>query len=256
VDRVQKLEARLLAALDAGETISTAAAVEIMIDAGTTDLRGQEIVSVALDVVGDTGDLSEFEQATVALMRDWVSNGTRGLGAMRRDREGPGQNTSGLEYEDRPAVVFMDLWWDRMIDALLPQITAVEAFMVGGRHDLPNRIGSAFNGGYYGYVHRVLQMALEQSANPYQVLRCAGTGTLAGCRAALVESIRATIAELGEDMAQWDGTDNARGSNAGETREQDDAIGFDSIGVAGVPNIHWQNRPTYQQVVQPQQRRE
>ena len=216
--------------------------VQIMIDAGTTDLRGQEVLPRVFEVLGDVSDLSTSEQEVVQLMKDWVANGPDGLGAMRRDRGGPGLDVDSLQYEDRAAVAFMDRWWNRMIDAVLPQLVEVEdtGVMVGGRHNAPGTNGSAFQGGYYGYVLRVLEMALGQSGAPYRQLACAETGALADCRAALVTSLQETIADLGADMAQWD-----------PSLEADDAINATALGLADPPNIHWQNRPTWQQVVQP-----
>ncbi len=112
--------------------------------------------------------------------------------------------------------------------------------MLGGRHNAPGANGSAFQGGYYGYVLRVLEMALGQSGAPYRRLACAGTGDLSDCRAALVASLQETITDLGNDMAQWD-----------PSLEENDAIDHTALGLADPPNIHWQNRPTWQQVVQP-----
>jgi len=86
----------------------------------------------------------------------------------------------------------------------------------------------------------VLQMARGESAAPYRQLQCAGTGDLGDCRAALVASLQATIAQLGSDMSSWD-----------PTLEADDAINHTALGLADPPNIHWQNRPTWQQVAQP-----
>jgi hypothetical protein len=84
-----------------------------------------------------------------------------------------------------------------MVDTVLPQITAVRG---GSGHNAPGGGGSAFDGGYYGYVRRV----------------------------------------LGTDMGAWD-----------PTLEADDAINHTALGLADPPNIHWQNRPTWQQVIQP-----
>lgn len=242
--RSQLLERRLLSfRTQEGSPLHTRASmVETMIDAGTTDLRGQEILPRAFEVLGDVSDLSSFEQEVVQLMKDWVIHGPRELGAMRRDRDGPGLDTESLLYEDHAAVAFMDGWWNNMIDEVLPQITAVEALgvMVGGRHNAPGGNGSAFQGGYYGYMRRVLDMALGQSSAPFQQLRCAETGVLADCRAALVTSLQRTVADLGTDMSAWD-----------PTLESDDAIDHSALGLADAPNIHWQNRPTWQQVIQP-----
>jgi len=182
-------------------------------------------------------DLGGFEQEVVQLMKDWVVHGPSGLGSMRRDRDGPGLDTESLVYEDHAAVAFMDVWWDHMVDTVLPQITAVRG---GSGHNAPGGGGSAFNGGYYSYVRRVLDMALGQSGAPYQQLKCADTDVLDGCRDALVVSLQRTIADLGTDMNTWD-----------PTLEADDAINHTALGLADPPNIHWQNRPTWQQVVQP-----
>ncbi len=244
VYRSELLSRRLEAfrAQDGTPLHTRASMVQIMIDAGTTDLRGQEVLPRVFEVLGDVSDLSSFEQEVVQLMKDWVANGPLGLGAMRRDRGGPGLDVESLLYEDHAAVAFMDRWWNRMIDAVLPQLVDVEdaGVMVGGRHNAPGANGSAFQGGYYGYVLRVLEMALGQSGAPYRRLACAETGDLPNCRAALVASLQETIMDLGSDMSQWD-----------PSLEADDAIDATALGLADPPNIHWHNRPTWQQVVQP-----
>ncbi len=244
VHRSQLLERRLQAVREApgNPSLTRADMVQIMTDAGTTDLRGQEVLRQVFTLLDDVSDLDAFEQQTLQRMQQWTNNGPQQLGAMRRDRNGPGLDTAALRYDDHAAVAFMDAWWDNMIDALLPQIVAIEeaGVMVGIRHDAPGTRGSAFQRGYYGYVRRVLDMALDQSAAPYQQLKCAGTGLQVDCRAALLSSLRQTIAQLGTDITQWD-----------PTLEQDDAIDSTAFGLADPPNIHWQNRPTWQQVVQP-----
>lgn len=237
--RSDLLQRRLLAfRQQEGSPLHTRASMTAaMIDAGTTDLRGQEILPQVFAILGDVDDLTEFEQEVVLLMKDWISNGPSDLGSMRRDRDGPEFDTENLEYEDHDAVAFMDAWWNNMIDEVLPQLDGVAA---GGRHNAPGGGGSAFQGGYYGYVRRVLDMALDESTAPYRQLRCAGTGDLADCRAALVTSIEETVADLGADMDTWD-----------PTLEADEAIDHTALGLADPPNIHWQNRPTWQQVAQP-----
>ena len=129
-----------------------------MMDAGTTDLRGEEILPQVFAVLGDLSDLTTFQQEIVQLMKDWFANGPSELGSMRRDRDGPGLDTGALEYEDHDAVAFMDAWWNNMIDAALPQLTEIEeaGIAVGGRHNAPGGGGSAFQGGYYGYMRRCL----------------------------------------------------------------------------------------------------
>jgi hypothetical protein len=74
-------------------------------------------------------------------------------------------------------------------------------------------------------------------AAPYRLLRCAD-GTLAGCRKAIIASLRATAKALGDDTSLWDADEGA------------DAIDYSAVGLVDLPNMPWQNRPTFQQVVQ------
>lgn len=98
--------------------------------------------------------------------------------------------------------------------------------------------GSSFQKGYYGYVQKSVQMALGQTVlQPYNVLRCAD-GTLAGCRAALAQSLQDTVNELGPDPSTWDACESC------------ETIHFTAVGLVNVPDIPWQNRPTFQQVVE------
>ena len=99
-------------------------------------------------------------------------------------------------------------------------------------------LGSSFQGGYYGFLQKSFQMALGQPVQGrYRVLRCAD-GTLGGCRAALLSSLKAALSELGGDPPQWN-VDPAT-----------DAIHYRAIGLVAVPDSPWQNRPTFQQVVE------
>jgi len=258
VHRSLLLERRLLASNNNNHTPESL--VEIMADAATTDQRGQDVLPSIFEVLDSsaTPALTAEQQAAVDLLKAWVANGTQGLGSHLRDRDGPGQDTSAIQYGDRAAAVLIDRWWDTMVEDVLPQVFGLENSPVGNvvpnpRHDndMAHHLGSAFNQGYYPYVRRVMDMALGTSAHPYTQLKCAGTGVLADCRAALVSSLQKALDILGTDPAAWDGTDTGGDGDTATTIEQEDAIAFQAIGLATVPDMHWQNRPTYQQVVNP-----
>ncbi len=176
-----------------------------------------------------TGD----QDSAIRLMQDWVANG-----AMRRDRDGSG------DYDEEAAVALMDAWYPLMIDILL-QITDVEDvdgqnLSLMDRDNKPAAGGSAYNFGYYSYVERVLEQALGTSANPYRELRCANSDDSNACRDALADSLNQAIEQLGgiASMDSWD------------VDESQDQIQHRAIGLSGVAPIHWQNRPTFQQVVE------
>lgn len=93
--------------------------------------------------------------------------------------------------------------------------------------------------------------------HPYQALQCAGTtgGTLATCRTAVLTALNAALAKLGgfSQEANWDGTQLPTaqyGAPSSHTVEDADSIGFTDFSLLGVPNMPWENRPTFQQVVE------
>ena len=121
--------------------------VEAMGDAATVDLRGQEVLPRALDLL-ESASLTADQGSAVTLLRDWIDNQ-----AQRRDRDANG------DYDDEAAVALMDAWYPRMIETLLPQLTAVEdddsqGFVLMERDNQPGEMGSAYQKGYYGSCHQ------------------------------------------------------------------------------------------------------
>jgi acyl-homoserine lactone acylase PvdQ len=225
--RVVMLQRRLARRVPQGN-VTPADVVRMMADAATVDLRGEEDVPLALRLLGQSSDPTVAQAE--GILQQWVATG-----AHRVDRDGDGQ------YDDQAAVALMDAWWPRMVHSVFdPTLSGLY-----GRILLPlddeNRaagLGSSFQGGYYGYLRKSFQMALgAHVAAPYSVLRCAD-GTEAGCRTALESSLKATLDQLGNDPGQWNADEGA------------DDIRYESVGLIGIPNSPWQNRPTFQQVVQ------
>ena len=105
-------------------------------------------------------------------------------------------------------------------------------------------MGSAWNGvPWYGWLNKDLRTLLGKKVTaPYSTSYC-GKGRLERCRTALRASLRATVEQL---LAE---------QNASTVEEltydktQDD-IRHSTAGVVGVRPIDWQNRPTFQQVVE------
>ncbi|HYC55819.1 MAG TPA: penicillin acylase family protein [Candidatus Binatia bacterium] len=228
VHRVDMLEVRLKDALDGGP-VSVTDMVSIMGDAAHTDLRGQELLPTALAMIGTEPGL----ETVLGILSDWVD-----AGAMRRDRDNSG------EYDHTSAVAIMDAWFPEMIDATVgPQLSSYYGDIPLGFDDKPSAIGSAYQSGYYGIIDKTMRMAAgEPVAGPYQVLRCAD-GTASGCRAALVSSLQAAVSDL---TTQFSSSDPANWS-VDPTSED---IEFRAFGLVEVAPMPWQNRPTFQQVVQ------
>jgi acyl-homoserine lactone acylase PvdQ len=225
IHRVQMLTSRLEARVPSGQ-VSPSDLVRIMADAATVDLRGQEDLPWVLKAIGDDPQDAPYLQ----IMKDWVATG-----AHRVDRNGDGQ------YDDQAAVALMDEWWSRMIYAAFdPTLSGLYGNIPLSIDDTnrTSHLGSSFQTGYYGYVQKAVRMALGVPVSgAYAVLRCAD-GTLAGCRAALIQSLRDSVNALGPNASTWNAD------------EQDETIHFEAVGLVSVPDIPWQNRPTFQQVVQ------
>jgi len=236
VHRLQILSSRVKKLLDEGHTFTRGSLFELLSEASTVDLRGQEVLPSALKIL-KSGTLKPELQTAVNLLGTWVEEG-----AMRRDKDGDGA------YDRRDAVVLMDSWYNKMIDAILPQITQIEN--VSGenlslimRDNTPGPEGSAYMEGYYGYLRTVMDMAIGRSKHPYNSLKCADSDNFEDCREALTFSLVSAIEELG-------GIDSRNSWGADGKIESNDSIDHMSMGLAGVPKIPWVNRPTFQQVIE------
>jgi hypothetical protein len=177
----------------------------------------------------------------VAVLDPWVRTG-----AHRRD-----QDDNGV-YEDARAVELMDAWWPLALEGIFrPKLgedlfNKVRAKM--GFDDPPSGGGSAYISGWFGYVEKDLRRLLgAKLKQPLSRGYCGGRSKkgVAGCSAKLAASLRAasvvpasTLYPRGDDCA----TGNAQVCN--------DAVRFSTTGGIAVPEIHWINRPTWQQAVE------
>ena len=140
----------------------------------------------------------------------------------------------------------MDAWYPRLVHAAFDgQLSAVYGLIPMGFDDAPSNgnVGSSYIDGYYGYLSKTFRQALGRRVRGrFRALHCAD-GTRRGCAAALRQSLHAAVAELtatfgSASPATWHANPRA------------DDIHFALGGLATVPSIPWQNRPTFQQVVQ------
>lgn len=196
---------------------------------GTQDLYGDKVLPLFLEVIGDVDD--DRLARAIGLLDDW-----RADGAHRRDLDGDG------EVDGQAAVALFDAWWPRATEAVFRPVLG-EAFDA-----VPIAIterarpgGSSYFSGWHGQLHKDLRQILGQDVEgPLSRTYC-GQGDLDTCRQDLRSSLDAAIAELeaefGSDPADWDFDEST----------QD--IAFSDIGLASQRSMHWQNRPTFQQVL-------
>ena len=218
--------------------------INAMGSAGTEDLRGDEVLPFALQVIGHPGDPTLA--GPLAALRSWVASG-----AHRINRAHPGASGS---YEQSYAVRLMDAWWPLLISAefqpvlgsaLLGEIERDFSINDEPGHGVSgSHLGSAFDVGFYGIVQKDLRAVLHKPISGALNRVYCGAGSLAKCRAALESSLREAAAESPQQVYPADGV-----CAAGD-QMCSDSIQFRVVGAISQPLIEWVNRPTFQQAVQ------
>jgi hypothetical protein len=254
-DRVQSiLSTRLATPVDI---------VNAMEDGGSVDLDGAQLVNQMAAVLNGV-TLTPQQQAVLNILTTWVSDPSWGSGvpgAHRRDRSGSGS------YEQGNAVAIMDALYPRLTHAVFdPWLDPSQYARLAGILpilDSPRAQGSAYDGGWGGYLQRSMLQALGLAGHPYSQSYC-GNGSLAACQSALQGALQATIDALGStystsDPTAWTcsranptgGRAPGSGQAAGvQCNPSFDDIQYNAVGVGTVPSMPWINRPTFQQVIQ------
>jgi acyl-homoserine lactone acylase PvdQ len=242
VFRSQMLDQEIEARISGRRTITLAGLVEAMGEAATTDLRAEQVLPLALEVIGSPTD--ERLAKAVTELRDWVASG-----AHRRDRDGDGV------YEHANAIRILDAFWPRWMRAQFEPPLGSRLFdQLTRSHGLDNEPngdgahpGSAYQTGWYGYAAKDLRRVLGRRVRaPYSKRYC-GAGDRARCSTLLREALSRAL-DVGPAQLYAD----AACAKAGRRNDQAcfDMIAFRSIGGITQPMIGWQNRPTYQQAIE------
>jgi acyl-homoserine lactone acylase PvdQ len=242
VFRSQMLDQEIEARIAGARKITLPGLVEAMGEAATTDLRAEQVLPLALAVIGSPRE--PRLAGAVAALRDWVASGSH-----RRDRDGDGT------YEHADAIRILDAFWPLWMRAQFePSLGRALFDRLAGAHGLDNEpnndgahLGSAYQTGWYGYAAKDLRRVLGRKvAAPYSKRYC-GAGRRSRCRALLRDALARA---LDVDPAKLYA--DAMCAHAHEPGDQScfDAIAFRSIGAITQPMIGWQNRPTYQQAVE------
>jgi acyl-homoserine lactone acylase PvdQ len=234
VHRSEALSDRMsqLAATGGVTTVDMVAAVQ---DAATVDSRAFYTLPSLLDVVGDDPSLAD----ATALLRSWQQGGAHRLD---QDRDGA--------YDEQAAIALFDAWWGGADEQGVAQdlMRGTLGDLVG---ELPQRfddhprqgLGSSWNGvAWYGYVLKDLDRIRGVDPGAWSQAYCGG-GDLATCQQDLRASLQAAVDRVLADQ----------GVSSVDQLTYDkhiDDIRATTAGVVGVRPIDWQNRPTFQQVVQ------
>jgi acyl-homoserine lactone acylase PvdQ len=237
--------------------ITRANLVQAMETAASQDLDGLTILPALLGAVHGRAEPAGVRQMLAAL-RTWYASGAHRLLA----------SPTATQYQQAGAVAIMDQLTPTVIRAIFDPLFAAGGASSGGYNVLPmgfvnepdnggGHLGSAYDGGWEGYTVKALDQFTGQSvAQPFSPAvtgTLCGSGGVATCGPALDAALEATFQAMvkanggSTNVASW--TADATTAADGLTMPQYDAIAFRTLGIVGQPDIPWQNRPTFQQVV-------
>ncbi|MFB6711282.1 penicillin acylase family protein [Streptomyces sp. NPDC056358] len=245
VHRADLLDDRVAKLVEEGG-VTRASLTRAMAQAAVTDLRGEQLLPELLKVIRSRPVTDPELNAVVQQLESW-----RAAGSQRRESS-PGSHA----YTYADAVRIMDAWWPKLVEAefrpglgdgLYEALTAnlaTDESPAAGHGPSGAHSGSAFQYGWWGFVDKDLRRVLGQPVKGPLAKAFCGNGDLAGCRDALLSSLKQAAAEPAAEV--YPGDDNCK---AGE-QWCSDSIVHRPLGGIAQKSVHWQNRPTYQQVVE------
>ncbi|KPC61377.1 penicillin acylase family protein [Streptomyces chattanoogensis] len=245
VHRANLLDDRVRALTQEGG-VTRASLTRAMAEAAVTDLRGEDVLPEMLRVLRSKPVTDPALQRAVQQLEAW-----RRDGAQRRETAA-GSHT----YAHSDAVRLMDAWWPRMIEAVfepglggdlyqaLTANLAIDESPSAGHGPTGGHAGSAFQYGWWGYADKDLRSVLGDQVKGPLAQRYCGKGDLSDCRDTLLDTLRQATALTAEQVYPGDASCKAGDQWCA------DAIIHRAVGGLTHDTISWQNRPTYQQVVE------
>jgi acyl-homoserine lactone acylase PvdQ len=248
-----------------GNKVSRANVVQAMETAASQDLDGLTVVPLLLRYLAGRSEPAGVN-AMLTQLDAWAAAGAH------RHKGAAGDT----QYGYAAAVAIADELMPNLIQALYDPILRAGGLGTSGSTggaterayrilpmqfvNTPNsggaHLGSAYDGGYEGYLVATLQQLLGQHpvdgfGTDITSRECAGGP--ATCRATIDAALQSTYDALStangsSDVASW--TVSSAAKAAGQTMPVFDAIQFRALGLVGQPAIDWQNRPTFQQVIE------
>ncbi|KJK49485.1 penicillin acylase [Lentzea aerocolonigenes] len=244
VHRGNLLDVRVKALVSSGQKVTRASLTKAMAEAAVADLRAQEVLPELLRVL-ESAPLDSTLAPVVQKLKDWQRSGSL------RKETAKGSKT----YANAEAIRILDAWWPLLVQAeFKPSLgDGLYDAIVGAQqvdespsdaHGAAPHKGSSFQYGWWGYVDKDLRKVLGDPVQGAFPQTYCGGGTLSGCRTAMVDSLKAAVAKPANQVYPGD-ADCAAGDQWCA-----DTIIHRAMGGITQEKIHWQNRPTFQQVVQ------
>jgi acyl-homoserine lactone acylase PvdQ len=248
-----------------GGKITRAQVVRAMEAAASQDLDGVTVVPLVLRYLAGRSEPAGVD-AMLTQLSSWAASGAHRRKAAAGD----------TQYARASAVAIADELIPNLIRAFYDPILLAggigQEASTGGATALAYNVlpmqfvntpnsgdtheGSAYDGGYESYLVATLQQLLGQHpvdgfGSVITSRECDGGPATcpASVDAALAATYDALVAANGSsDVASW--TVSSASKAAKQTMPVYDAIEFRALGLVGQPAIDWQNRPTFQQVIE------
>ncbi|MGW0604858.1 penicillin acylase family protein [Streptomyces sp. NPDC002640] len=245
VHRGDLLDDRVAALVEDGN-VTRASLTRAMAEAGLADLRAEQVLPRLLRVLrsGPVDDPAVAD--AVDRLSAWVQDG-----ALRTET-----SRGSKRYAHADAVRILDAWWPLLVKAQFSPGLGEElygAFTANLPVDEPpgashgptgGHAGSAFQYGWWSHVDKDLRAVLGEEVRGGLARPYCGAGDLADCREVLARTLKEAA---GRTAAQvYPGDEHCE---AGDQWCADAVIHRALGGITHAP-ISWQNRPTYQQVVE------
>jgi acyl-homoserine lactone acylase PvdQ len=205
--------------------------VQMMEQAGLTDLRGRYVAPLALELLEET-EPGPRERSMIDLLKQWIAEG-----ALRRDGDDDGN------YDRSAAVAIMDAWWEPLLRGIFDPVLGDSARIPITFDNAPGSGGSAYESGFYPHVYTDLSMALgKHLASPTSRTYCGGSKEVPGTRAACAQVVLDSLVAAGNALRDSQGGDDP-------AAWQSDAAAERILFLPGATfSMHWVNRPTTQQI--------
>ncbi|MEV2276794.1 penicillin acylase family protein [Nocardiopsis sp. NPDC049922] len=241
VHRGDLLDVRVSALVESGHRFTPASLTQVMMEAGTADLRAQEVLPLLLEVI-DSAEIDDPDlAAAVEELRAWHESGS-----LRREPE-----RDAGHYAHADAIRVLDAWWPRLVrgqfepglgGGLYTELT--RAARVDESPSSGGHVGSAFQYGWWSYVDKDLRAVLGHDVEGALGDAYCGGGDLDACRTVLLDTLAEAAAVPADEVYPGDGSCSAGDQVCA------DAVVHSTVGGIGMWPIAWQNRPTYQMVYQ------
>ncbi|MEU6068150.1 penicillin acylase family protein [Streptomyces sp. NPDC047082] len=237
-DRVKKLVA-------AGG-VTRSALTKAMADAALADLRAEDVLPKLLKVVNSSPVTDSTAAAAVSKLQAWVTAGAR------RTETSAGSKT----YADADAIRILDAWWPLLVKAEFEPGLGSDLYTAfsnnlpideapsAGHGPTGSHAGSSFQYGWWSYVDKDIRAVLGESVQGGLAQKYCGGGSLTSCRDTLIGTLKTAAGMTAAPV--YPGDDQC---SAGD-QWCADSIVQRTLGGIKHGRISWQNRPTFQQVVE------